>query len=129
MYLSDAVLITGGFGSVIDTAETAELYVPSSGLSCSLPSLPSFRVYHTVESTGLLCGGEGSEDSCLKWRPDNGTWEEDLTMKVRRRYHASWTPSSGSGTYLIGGKNRVTATLIKPDGTQETSFRIKYSVK
>ena len=123
----DAVLITGGWGSA---GNTSELFLPSSGLSCSLPQLPNYIGGHSVESTGLLCGGEGSEDSCLKWRPDNGTWEEYLTMKVRRRYHASWTPSSGSGTYLIGGKNRVTATLIKPDGTQEqTSFRIKYSVK
>ena len=42
----------------------------------------------------------------------------------------SWTPSSGSGTYLIGGRDsKRTTTLIKPDGTQEPGFPLKYDTK
>ena len=43
----------------------------------------------------------------------------------------SWTPSSGIGTYLVGGyaysnSAKRTTTLIKPDGTQEPGFSLKY---
>ena len=126
--MTDAVLITGGIGS----STTAELYVPSSGLSCPRPGrlarLPH-RYFHSVESSGLLCGGRDTEDTCLQWRPDNGTWEEALTLSVGRQLHVSWTPGDGSGTYLMGGKdseNWRTTTLIKPDRTQEPGFPLRY---
>ena len=77
-----------------------------------------------MESTGLLCGGY--LDTCLQWRPDNGTWEEALTLEVWRFGHVSWTPGAGSGTYLMGGEYIKTTTLIKPDGTQEPGFTLKY---
>ena len=51
----DAVLITGGISD--DTRRTAELYLPSSGVSCTLPNMPDQIHGHTVESSGLLCGG------------------------------------------------------------------------
>merc|ERR1719215_2537237 len=100
---TEAVLITGGHG---DTGlDTAELYLPSSGLSCSLPSLPDQRWHHSVESSGLLCGGRGTPNSCLQWRPDNGTWEESLTLSEQRHAHVSWTPGAGTGTFLMGAYN------------------------
>ena len=125
-YLTDAVLIMGG---VSVSYRTAELYLPSSGLSCSLPSLPDSRHSHSVESTGLLCGGGITRDSCLQWRSDTGTWEEALTLDVKRERHVSWTPGAGIGTYLMGGGDsevRNTTTLITPDGTQEPGFPLKY---
>jgi len=122
------VLITGGFNSV-----SAELYVPSSGASCTLPSLPDDRWHHTVTEGGLLCGGgyTGTLDSCLQWSPDSGTWEEALTLDEWRSRHVSWTPSSGNtGTYLMGGgpssSSRKTSTLLNNDGTQEPGFPLKY---
>ena len=121
-----AVLITGSYNSPMDTAE---LYLPSSGVSCALPKLPDSRYYHTVDSKGLLCGGAGSSgDTCLQWSPDTGTWEEDrLTLSVWRYDHVSWTPGPDIGTYLMGGSNSGrTTTLIKPDGTQEPCFLLEY---
>ena len=137
------VLITGGASSA--AGNTAELYLPSSGVSCTLPSLPNRRESHTVSKGGLLCGGGythhkrfTAEDSCLKWSPDSGTWEEALTLDVFRRLHVSWTPSSGNnGTYLMGGdyhdynyhcRNCLpkSTTLIKNDGSQEPGFPLKY---
>lgn len=128
---ADALLITGGFGTDLDAFgnDTAELYLPSSGLSCSLPRLPDYRATHTQESSGLLCGGYNTADTCIQWSPDTGTWEEYLSLDNRRDGHVSWTPGTGTGTYLMGGiynKGRRTTTLIRPDGTQETGFSLKY---
>ena len=74
----------------------------------------------------ILCGGEETEDSCLKWSPDTGTWEELLTLDIERYGHVSWTPSTDVGTYLIGGGSNI-STLITPAGTQETGFELKHS--
>ena len=141
------MLITGGSGSV---GNTTELYVPSlPGLSCPLPSLPTGRYFHTVDSSGLLCGGwesggtrnteyttlttiEYTENTCLHWRPDTGTWEDYIIFDLSDRWlvgHMTWTPESGIGTYLMGGgypgPNPTRTTLIKPDGTQEPGFPLR----
>lgn len=119
---SYAVLITGSGNSA---GNTTELYQPSSGVSCSVGTLPMSRSLHTLESSGLMCGGYGAENSCLHWSPDTGIWEETLSLDVGRYLHVSWTP--GTDTFLMGGytSNRTT-TLIKPDGTQEPGFDLKY---
>ena len=121
---SDAVLITGSGNSA---GNTTELYLPSSGVSCTVTELPVSRYLHSLETSGLMCGGYGAEDSCLMWSPDNGTWEELATLEVGRYLHSSWTPDYVSGTYLIGGyTSNKTTTLIKPDGSQEPGFKLKY---
>ena len=48
-YISAAVLIFGG--------ATAELYHPSSGASCILPTLQNETNFHSLEDYGLMCGG------------------------------------------------------------------------
>ena len=119
------MLITGGYDS--DVKYTAELYLPSSGLSCSLPRLPDERYRHTVDSSGLICGGYDTEDTCIQWSPATGTWEELLSLDVWRYDHVSWTPGTGVGTYLIGGfYSERTTTLLTPEGTQEPGFPLKY---
>jgi len=125
----DAVLITGSWNSPYDTAE---LYVPSTGLSCSLPKLPNNARAHTLESSGLMCGGVFTPDTCLQWSPDTGSWSEELTLNTGRTHHVSWTPDNGIGTYLMGGydgESGRTTTLVKPDGTQETAFPLKYDTR
>ena len=118
-----AVLITGGYG---DTAG-AELFLPSAGTSCMLPSLPDIRSRHTVDNN-IICGGYHTKDTCLKWSPNTGSWEKLLTMEVERHSHVTWTPQHGRGTYLMGGDpNSKTSTLIKDDGTQEPAFPLKYN--
>ena len=117
-----AVLITGGDGR---SGYSAELFLPSSGTSCTLPDLPELRYYHSSDNN-ILCGGYKSSN-CLQWSPDTGTWEELLTLDLGRLYHVSWTPGNGIGTYLMGGSGQeITSTLLKPDGSQELSFIPKY---
>ena len=122
-----AVLITGGQG-----LDTAELFLPSNGTSCTLPSLPQWREAHTVDNH-ILCGGAGStSDSCLQWSPDTGTWKELLTLDVGRVRHVSWTPASGTGTYLIGNgasASGMTTTRITSEGGQETGFSLEYDTE
>ena len=123
--MTDAILITGGYDYDTDALYTAELYLRSSGLSCSLASLPEGRMQHSMESSGLLCGGFLTMDTCLQWRSD--AWEESLTLDVEREGHVSWTPGAGSGTFLMGGAaSERTTTLITTDGTQEPGFPLKY---
>ena len=125
----DGVLITGNGGS---PGDTAELYVPSSGLSCSLPLLPGGGWYytHTVESSGLNCAGRESKDICVQWNPDTGSWKELLHLDIGRYSHVSWTPDNGIGTYLIGGYyTDRTTTLIQSDGTQEAAFPLQYDTR
>ena len=118
LYHIAGVLITGGYPNV----NTAELYLPSSGARCALPTLPDSRWGHTSDD-GLLCAGWDTSDSCLQW----GSWEAAVTLDVRRGYHVSWTPVGGPGTWLMGGAYSVrTTTLITPDGTQEPGFSLKY---
>ena len=123
--ISAGVLITGG-----DGLRSSEIYLPSSGASCSLPQLPDVRTQHTVEQTGLLCGGgitSGTSDSCLQWSSDSGTWEQSLTLDTGRSLHVSWTPDPVIGSYLIGGDSAgTTSSLIKPDWSQEPGFTLKY---
>ena len=77
-----------------------------------------------------MCGGYGTEDSCLQWSPDTGSWEELLTLDVGRYLHSSWTPGTGIGTYLMGGfTSNMTSTLIKSDSSQEPGFQLKYETQ
>ena len=126
-----AVLITGGYAGGNTYLNTVELFLPSDGTSCTLPPLAQARYHHTVDNH-ILCGGSGTEDSCLQWSPDTGTWEELLTLDVGRYNHVSWTPASGTGTYLIGGwdsDGRMTTTLITSEGGQDTGFPLKYDTR
>ena len=84
-----------------------------------------------------MCGGSDTSASCVQWSSVNGTWEEYLTLDVGRSYHVSWTPDPSIGTYLMGGVNKEamnpgvnimnSTTLIKPDGSQEPGFSLKYN--
>ena len=96
--------------------------------------------YHSVPVSqgGLLCGG--FQDSCLQWSPNMSTWEQALTLDVKRRGHVSWTTRGEkpgqADTYLMGGfipkggggRRWRTTTLIKNDGSwsQEPGFPLKF---
>ena len=107
----------------------AEIYHPSSRVSCMLPTRQDDRYDNTLEASGLMCGGYYTSDTCVQWSSDNGTWEKYLSLDIARYYHVSWTPDPDIGTFLMGGgssESQSTTTLIKPDGSQEPSFSLKY---
>ena len=65
----------------------------------------------------------------IKIIPGDGTWNQSHTLPTVRHYHSSWTPASGTGTYLLGGgfgASEYTSDLVKPDGTVEKTFNLKH---
>merc|ERR1719186_1894257 len=68
------ILISGGHHTTAE-GTSVEVYVPSTGQSCSLPSLPDDRWGHSMDmdsitSSPLICGGYDSAStasSCLSF--------------------------------------------------------------
>ena len=58
--------------------------------------------------------------------PENGTWIQSHSLPKVYHYHSSWTPASGTGTYLLAGNKGLTSHLVKPDGTVVESFQLKH---
>ena len=53
-----------------------------------------------------------------------------MTLDINRADHVSWTPSPLIGTYLMGGwHSPMDTTLIKPDGSQEPGFNLKFDLE
>ena len=127
-----AVLITGGHNTGV--GGTVELFLPTSNVSCRMPQLPDSREFHTMDhlDTHLLCGGSGTGQSCLEWSSAQGLWSESRTLGVTRAYHVSWTPDADIGTFLMGGytgDSQASSTLLRPDGSQEPGFPLRYDTR
>jgi len=115
------VLVTGG------GTEDVELYNPVSKTSCALPALPEVRSLHSQDGP-LLCGGNANthlkpRQNCMLLNSENGTWIQSHSLPRVYHYHCSWTPASGTGTYLLYD---FTSHLVKPDGTVKGAFPLKY---
>ena len=136
-----AALIVGGKGFGSDGQYTghdltAEIYIPSTNKTCTLPNLPDRRTYSTVNGN-LVCGGlhakpsPGSRNTCIKFDLTSGVWTSAYTLDGGRRKHVSWTPQSGSGTYLMGDYPSInrTSSLLKPDGTVESGFSLRWNLR
>ena len=117
---NSGILIVGGEWGGADT--TAEFYDPETERSCRLPDLPSSRKAFTLDGT-LACG----LGNCTIWSSDSGAWDDSYTLiEQNRHYHNSWTPSSGEGTYILGGYyGDQTTELLKPDGSVEGGFLLR----
>jgi len=97
------ILIAGGKAP---GSETTELFIVETGQTCSLPSLPSPRIDHSLDvmnSMPVLCGDSFENDvgqkSCLKFSPlsDCGSWRNFTTLQYDLGYsgHNSWTTQHG----------------------------------
>ena len=140
-FFCKAALIVGGRGFDSDGQYTghdltAEIYIPSTNKTCTLPNLPDRRTYSTVNGN-LVCGGlhakpsPGSRNTCIKFDLTSGAWTSAYTLDGGRRKHVSWTPQSGSGTYLMGDYPSInrTSSLLKPDGTVESGFSLRWNLR
>ena len=73
-------MISGGSPSS-SVGKSVEVFVPSTGQHCTLPSLPTKRYRHTMEEM-VVCGGgdndSGTRTSCLTLTGDG--WETTTTL-------------------------------------------------
>ena len=91
-FVCPGILIAGGKGP---GSETTELFIVETGQTCSLPSLPSPRIDHSLDvmnSMPVLCGDSFENDvgkkSCLKFSPlsDCGSWRNFTTLQYDLGY-------------------------------------------
>jgi hypothetical protein len=105
------VLITGGTGAKTST----ELFLPHSGKTCSLQSLPDIRHHHSLDVVSkkiILCGGGSSLTSCLEFLPTSstGTWANYGTLAQGRYAHTSH--SFQGELIMLGGSASSRTTEI-----------------
>jgi hypothetical protein len=115
------IILSGGYYA----EQSVEVFVPSTGLSCSLPSLPYQRYYHTMDSL-LICGGEYSSTSCLSFT--SGQWNKSHTLEEQRYAHTSWQREDGL-VLIAGTSSRYTSEIVGVAGGQEPSFAMQYSTR
>ena len=106
---------------------SVEVFVPSTGKSCSLPSLPDGRAYHTMDGN-LICGGYGISN-CLSF--SSGQWIITNTLLQSRYCHSSW--QADQGLVLMGGyslEQGYTSEILQMAGEQgESSFAMQNYIK
>ena len=104
--LISAILITGGY----PFSATTELFVPSTGDSCQLPSLP-VPSYGHIQNGYLACGGRNTGRNCLLFDDLTGTWNwTPIVLRHYRMGHVSW--SFGEDTLLMGGEHSEMSTEL-----------------
>jgi len=110
-------------GILIAGGSSTELFLPSTGKSCSLAPLPAPSwFYHTLDSfpnnSAVMCGGWNTRRSCLIFNQNSssGTWDQFATTIYERERHTSWmTPE---GLLLVGGPpSQAPAEVIHSDKT------------
>ena len=118
------IIITGGSGG-----SGVEL-LRGDGTTCTLPSLPEARTYHT--QAGLVaCGGWNTGTSCVTFSA--GAWTPSHTLAVSRNNHVSWSSYPG-GVLLLGGyqysdAKRSTELLSSTSSTTTTQFGLAYDAQ
>ena len=116
------IILSGGNGA----KTSVEVFVPSTGLSCSLPALPDQRYDHTMDSL-LICGGydDSSPSTCLTFT--SGQWVTSHTLLERWCTHTSW--QTEQGLVVMGGLYRpYTSEIVATPGVQGgPSFDMQYS--
>ena len=119
------IVISGG-GQALN--KWVELFVPSTGYSCLLPSLPDTREDHTMNNM-FICGGSDiyARDLCIQFV--DGQWTSLSSTKESRDDHSSWlTPE---GLVLMGGSYTMQSTeIITLEGGQGgPGFNLNYDVR
>ena len=99
-----------------------ELFLPNTGKTCSLKSLPTARWGHTLDQLGdgtiLACGGWGADTRCDKFTPSlpYGTWSQYSSLIFSRQYHTSL--AGQHELLLMGGLWSEITTELASGGQQ-----------
>ena len=99
------ILISGGQYS----SDSVEVFNPSTGDSCVLPSLPDERNGHTMNNM-TICGGYYSTSTCITFT--SGVWVTSHVLVQDRYAHSSWGTKDGD-IMILGGGNQATDTTTE----------------
>ena len=125
--ISEAILITGGWYA----GQGAELFTPLDNRICELPPLPDERYYH-VQSGDMMCGGEDTRRTCIRWSGEQGDWVTLPVSLTQERVESSvWSVSQDQSMVIMGGgyseAARETSETVSSDGVStRPSFNMKY---
>ena len=96
------ILISGGQYSYT----SVEVFIPTTGQSCELPSLPHQMYDHTMHDK-TICGGYYTPTTCITF--SSGQWVTTHILVDNRWGHISWG-STGRDTMLLGGGYTLAST-------------------
>jgi len=120
----EGIIISGGEISYEVPERSVEVFVPSTGESCFLPSLPDDRNDHTMDKL-TICGGYDTKTTCLSF--SSGKWITSHNLVEERYSHSSWPTEEG--LVLFGGwDSPLTSEIVALAGEQGgSSFNLRYS--
>jgi len=119
---TEGILISGG-----DSYGSVEVFNPTTGQSCELPSLPYQRFRHTMDGM-TICGGVSDDNgnTCLTF--SSGQWVNSHTLTQDRSDHCSW--STSDGIVLLGGdmwdSQTTTETVRQGELDSQPGFTLQY---
>ena len=118
--LITGILISGGSG------RSVEVFNPTTGQSCDLPSMPDQKFGHTMDGL-TICGGPiGYGNTCITF--SSGKWEHSHALAQDRSDHCSW--STSDGIMLLGGdmwdSQTTTETVRLGEFDSQPGFTLKY---
>ena len=115
---------------MITAYNQAEIFIPSTKETFSLPSIPgSPRVWHTLTGT-VLCGGvyPGTSKSCLELKLNGDGWMPySMALTEYRMAHSAW--DSPNGIFLLGGYYSGDSTEVVSSSGSVSQFTMNYKIR
>ena len=124
--------MSGGYNRAAHTAST-ELFLPSTGKTCSLAEGPRARDAHTLNQLGdglIACGGAPDNGKmCHQFVPSlpYGKWAMSATLRKLRTYHTSVV--LGGKLLLLGGLGWGDNTAEVVGGDQSEGFNLQQNTR
>ena len=117
-------------GILITAYNQAEIFIPHTLETFSLPTIPgSPRVWHTLSGT-VLCGGAYADTSadCLKLEEDGAGWQPySSALTQSRMAHSAW--DSPSGVLLMGGYYSADSTELVTSTSSTSQFTMNDTIR
>ena len=123
LFIMLGVLVTGGWseGADGDRLDTTEMFLPSTGKTCTLQRMPKARHGHTLDQLDdgklLACGGLATSKTCHQFTPSlpHGTWSLYTSSLVHSRAMHTSLLTEGK-LLLLGGDESKNTTEVVGEG-------------
>lgn len=95
-------------------------------LLCKMKDLPDSRSSHTMDGD-ILCGGSGTQTSCLHYGSDGWT-KYGWNLLQERRSHVTWRRPDDS-LQIMGGDYSGKTSEIVTSGGSRIGFNLQYKTE